>query len=54
MYANIGLNYSSEKLEPNKKHCDNRQAKQSSLYFVRLGLYFVQGGQVVWTAAGGR
>jgi hypothetical protein len=39
MYANTGVNNSSEKLEPNKKHCDYRQDKQSSICFVRLCLY---------------
>jgi hypothetical protein len=46
MYANIGVNNSSEKLRTNKKHCDYRQAKRA-VYASYVYVCIVQGGQVV-------
>jgi hypothetical protein len=53
MYANIGVNNSSEKLRTKQKSTATIGKLSKAVYASYVHVYIVQGGQVVWTAAGG-
>jgi hypothetical protein len=53
MYANIGVNYSSEKLKNQTKNTATIGKLSKAVYASYVYVCIVQGGQVVWTAAGG-